>query len=743
MEKDFQAWSEVDLDLFVSEVGVTASEKIKVFSPLYFLRRMLTADDFLESEAYAHVVIRAEIYAAAVRSFAPPTGANIYEYIADAIRFEKISKSLTTIESYIGRRDSFYMHTITDFIVGNLLASQGYGHYALERTDTRGQKRRRSERAWMSLNEFLSRADIAFTDNAGYEIKFVSDLDVLPSASQILADLDGIPIAVPGARTIFSGGIRTTESNGSVVRITGKSGTGKTTLALALCTALAPLGTRSFYLSCEEEEEDLVDRIYSVTPGFINKMRNYSAPRANEPPGESWFTAYHLDDPNSAENLDAVDVFIDAVLDFYESNNLALDQKRPPGIVPFVVVLDGVHEVINSEQAEQAVSQLHQLVQRLRELNALVVLLSADVDSHAFRSLDYLVDVVVRLDSLDGSGNAFEKLRSFRLEKTRRQFSNTGNHRYHISKQGGVKIYPNLPSILETFKRTKWQEANTASYFDFLGAQDPNVARELRRPWLKIFQKSHTLITGKGSSGKASFALRLLTSPLRTNGTNETLFSEGRSRRAPFYRRILIVSFLYPESYYSTLLDRLRRAKFSDRLGRVPTPDIAYHVIGFYPGFLQPEVLLGKISDEIQRGNIDGFPYDSILIDGLHNVFLQFPGIESSTLIWPVLSEIFRRCGLTVAITHAHFNVIGMDHDRDLGHEVRTMANRSVPLLQNLVNSADYYLDVSPAPMSTLGGSEASTLNGSITVATALGQPIPRRAKIWNRSTLTVEDPAD
>lgn len=747
LEQDFASLGIGDYGLFYKQDDRTASEKIKLFSPLFFLRRILTADDYLESEAYAHAIIRAEIFAAAIKSFPPDKGTNIYNYISDAIRFQNISKSLSSLESYLAKRDSVYFNNISDFIVGNLLASQGYAFLSLEHPAIAHPKRRRSERAWMTIDEFLERKSISFTSDSAYEIKFVPELDVLPSASQILSNLDGIPIAIPGAGTIFSGGIRTTENNGAVVRITGKSGTGKTTLALALCTSLAPLGTTTFYLSCEEEEEDLIDRIYSVTPPFIANTRKFSAPRSgpqdNSP--TKWFTAYHLNEHGSSTNLESVELFIDSVLENFRKGDIRPTQKRPPGIVPFVIVLDGVHEVVSaSDDPAEAIEQLHSLVTRFRELNALVVLLSADIDSPAFRSLDYLVDVVIKLDSLDQTSGAFEKLRAFRLEKTRRQFSNTGNHRYHISKQGGVKIYPNMPSILESFKKSKWQEPDTSKYFDFLGGINSSAKPEMQRPWLKIFQKSHTLITGKGSSGKASFALRLLTSPIRRDALKADMFAEATANSYLSRRRILIISFLYPQSYYTKLIKTLRRGKYPDRLGMSPTPKITYEVMAFYPGFLQPEVLLGKISDELHRGFVDGMPYDSILIDGLHNVFLQFPGLESNTLIWPVMSEIFRRCGLTVAITHAHFNVIGMDQDQHLASEVRSMANRSVPLLQNLVNSADYYLDVSPfeTPVESSGDEQSLSLvseHAVISVATALGQPIPAfPRKVWNRTSMIV-----
>jgi KaiC/GvpD/RAD55 family RecA-like ATPase len=718
------------------ETDSLKDRKLRIVSPLYFLRRLLTSPEYLASEAYAHCIVRAEIFAAAARTFCLDSDKNIYKFINEQVNYEKISASLSKINSYKNIRDSIYLDNASDFIVGNMLSSMGYMYMLFSRAESHGKSRQ--ERDLMPIEVFLNSAALDFTADYAYELRVHPSVDELPSAAQLLSELDGVALAMPGVRTVFSGGIRATKDSGAVVRVSGGSGTGKTTLALSTCAALAPLGTLTYYLSSEEEEVDLVDRIHSVTPPFILNTRYYTPPTVESL--DSWFNAFHLASGEPDVNRQTVSQFIEGVIEKFGESQLDLKQVKPPGVVPFVVVLDGVHELVemNGRSEVSANNSLHELVEELRRLNALVILLSADVDAPAFRALDYLVDVVISLDGESEFQGATDALRSFHLQKTRRQFANIGKHRYHISKDGGVRLYPNIASTLSRYKRKKWMEADKGSWYDFFAYDDDGTSRH----WLEIFRNSHTLITGKGSSGKASFALRLLTSPFVNKLESKTgdLFFSPANQEVENRRRILILSFLYPSSYYDELIQEIGRTRrFSDRASSVPTPDILHTVLKFYPGHMPTEVLVSKISEELRRGVVQGIPYDSVLIDGLHNVFLQFPSLDKNTLIWPILSEIFRRAEVSVATTHAYFDVIGMNEDLHLAMDVRSTSNRSIPLLQSLVNSADFYLDVSAPEVGESGYSKLPPDYAEIRVGTALDQPNPRSPLLWNRSRMCTE----
>lgn len=754
MERMFQKFQRMKFPL-LPDPDVTRT-RIRIPSPLLFIRQILTAEDFVASEAYAHTIVRAEIFASAARSFPPNSKKNLYQHISELLTYEAIQESIGRFKSYQEKREATNLRAI-DFIVGHYLASLGLAELSLAREASLIAPVRPEVRM-LSIGEFLERKRLDFLvastgnrrDDFGYEIKLTVAADRLPSVSQILNELEGIPLPLPGAKTVFAGGIRLTEKGGAVVRISGRSGSGKTSLALASCVGLAPLGTETFYLSCEEQGEDLVDRMASVTPSFIRSTATYSTPELDDSQGSNWFHFFHLDSDSAKENFSNALAFVDQLMEEFDEQGISEPRFRPPGCVPYVVVLDGVHELIErnfigiiesatsdgeSKSADPAAS-LHQLIEKYRKLNVLVILVSAGSDAIDLASLDYLVDVVIDLDSGSAEALSHRPLRTANLSKTRRQFSSTGSHKFHISKRDGVRFYPNVESTLEQFKTRDWKQPDGQSSFDFLQGSNGSS----KGVGVKIYDRSHTLIAGKGSGGKAAFALRLLSAPLvHQDRHNRTLLGH-LSEALPSSRRCLIVSFLYPEAYYTGLIDKLMRAAFSDQSSGLPRPAFDGRVLTFYPGFLPPEVLLSKISESLTSAELMGMPFDCVLVDGLHNVFLQFPLLEGHPLVWPMMSEMFRRVGLTVVTTHSHFEVLGMDHSPILASDVKSVAQRSAPLLQALVNSADYYLDVSSAwdDEEVRQRSDRDNLY-KIRVATAFGQVVPRsHVGYWNREAMQI-----
>ena len=746
----------------LEEPYITA-ERIRIPSPLLFLRRLLTSEDYLASEVYAHAIVRAEIFAATARSFPPKEKGNLYQYIGKQINYLSINETLDTMISDSNHRKSTHIRKPITFIVGHYLASIGLAQISLAREPQSGEPQKKEYKIF-SVDEFFNNKCLDILPNKtkdkrkdyGYEIRLTVSPGDLPSIPQILNDLEGIPLPIPGAKTVFAGGIRMTAHSGAVVRISGKSGSGKTSLALAACVGLAPLGTETFYLSCEEEKEDLLDRISAVTPSFINKNRGFAnrkekvidATSTDSGARTGWFYAYHLDSSDAHNNFENALSFVDRVIGKYEEQGVSIPRYRAPGTVPCVVVLDGAHELVRDafkSTPEQSasdeddmhngpISDLHRLIEKYRKLNVLVILVSAAFDNPVFNSLNYFVDVVIDLDKNENLETPHKPLRTASLTKTRRQFSNTGTHKFHISKRDGVRFYPNLEATLEQFKSRNWQEPDKEFFFDFLSNQ---------KPPLRIFKKSQTVIAGKGSDGKSGFALRLLMSPLITE-KKETLNLIDRSMdtHSKMRRRCLIISFLYPESYYSGLVDKIKQSKFSDTTGRYPSPDVGFFTLTFYPGYVTPEVLLTKIADKLRSSELQGYPFDSILLDGLHNVFLQFPLLEKSTLIWPMLSEMFRRLGLNVVTTHSHFEVVGMNEAPLLAADVMSVAHRSTPLLQALANSADYYLDICSAydDARVKGRSDRDNLS-EVRVATAFGQAVPRSGLVfWDKEVMQIKN---
>jgi hypothetical protein len=253
------------------------------------------------------------------------------------------------------------------------------------------------------------------------------------------------------------------ERRGAVARISGVSGTGKTTLALATAAALAALGTRTCYLSCEEDPRDLAHRILTLTPPFLTRTASFPKEL------DIWFAATHLDSPSPTKNRDDALDFVQYILGEAGTANVDIRNDRPPGLVPFVIILDGVHELISrpTPPGVDEVGEMRELVEKFRELGVLILILTAQDDEPALREIDYLVDVVITLEHQNRTNITEEPTRTFVLHKTRLQHSWPGAHHLHVSKNEGVKLYPQLPAQLDPYTMWRWKPIHRTKWYNF------------------------------------------------------------------------------------------------------------------------------------------------------------------------------------------------------------------------------------------------------------------------------------
>ena len=196
----------------------------------------------------------------------------------------------------------------------------------------------------------------------------------------------------------------------------------------------------------------------------------------------------------------------------------------------------------------------------------------------------------------------------------------------------------------------------------------------------------------------------------------------------------MIVSFLYPESFYKELSDNLTR------LFRYEYPEISrsvrrespIEVLHFLPGFLNPEDLADKIESTLERGDLEGFPYDGVLLDGLHNVFLQFPRLAKNSMVWPILYGLLSTRDLTVVSTHTTFS---MTSSAGPAKDTEFVFGEARPLLHALVQAADYYFELEPPSAPEL---RRSGEDFQINVAASITPVIAPEPRYWNREKLVL-----
>jgi|CXWL01.1.fsa_nt_gi KaiC/GvpD/RAD55 family RecA-like ATPase len=563
---------------------------------------------------------------------------------------------------------------------------------------------------------------------AHFEFARAGGLEKLPDAEEIVNGIIGLPLPIRGADTIFRGGLRFPAEGGLVMAVSGAAGSGKTALSLAIGASLAPFGINTLFLSAEEKPADLVSRAESLIADDISRLSFHVQRRG------AWLKI----DPINRELPQAEELFRQL------AQRLSADPPSPENVGVLrspcnaVVVLDGLHDRLSDPGRVDGIDKLRSFVETCRTMNALVIL-TTGTHSDARQKLDYLVDISVHLRQESSGGSMSRPERYMDLVKARHQFCSIGTHCMQVSGSKGFRFTPQAnyqidrQSIYSTVLHTKDKFKLPFSNFCEIKAlelKEGNISsKKIRKKFtsfdgevskkdFRIFKDSNIFINGEGSSNKAAFALKLALAPTYNDDGKIDSWSE----------RILVVSFLYPDSYYrQKMRDVVRADQFERNVkSKMRLPQLS--VIQLYPGTIGPDTLFNKIVWEIEAAELMGCPFTSILIDGIHNVFLQFPRIETHGLFWPQLYSVLRTRKINIITTHTVLN-LGIENERDRNFKIDD--HKSDPLRQALVQKTDFRFEIDP---------ESGTKHRwkfKLDILSAIDQPVPESGNLfWSREHL-------
>ena len=105
---------------------------------------------------------------------------------------------------------------------------------------------------------------------------------------------------------------------------------------------------------------------------------------------------------------------------------------------------------------------------------------------------------------------------SSHVSKTRLQASYTGQHVLHLSKERGLVVSPSLPTVLSEIK-SRFAVPSDADSRAIVWAPSPQQERQIALPGIErpalapvtIRKHAHTLLYGRGSTGKARLGMLL------------------------------------------------------------------------------------------------------------------------------------------------------------------------------------------------------------------------------------------
>lgn len=584
-----------------------------------------------------------------------------------------------------------------------------------------------------------------------YEFSRSAYLDHLPDLGELINELWGIPIPIRGADTLFRGGLKFSGRGGLVVGIHGGPGVGKTSLALAIGASLAPFDINTLFLTGEESASDLHSKADVLVPDELRRRLSFFGNAS-----ETWLTVqpFPLEgDVDVATLLERSFKQLAAALESMPGSSSG--EASTPKPCRAVVVLDGLHDILMSaarstseESSRFLLRRLREFVFACREMRALVLLTTGE-DWEGDRALDYLVDVAIRL-LLDGAESHGRKPdRRVIISKARHQLCAIGTHGIHLSGNRGLRFSPQINYQLD--RRAIWKTRlpdssnvktifrKTLSYSDFVrftaieraGAPLNELTFNTAKGMVVLPRGCNVFLNGEGSGGKAALALKIALAP---GSSIDGKLVAGREK-------ILVVSFLYPREYYEGILRkllRLRRLEYGISV-RDDRPDL--NVVHLYPGHYQPDHLFNRIEWELDAAELHGQPYSTVIIDGIHNVFLQFPEIEGYSLFFPQLYAALRSRAVTILTTHTTFVLQGAVGSA----EYRLDDRRSEPLRHALVQKTDFRFEIDPITQGHVAaravvGSVREHLSNTFSIRTvsAINQPIPDRDIFWSRESLVL-----
>lgn len=538
---------------------------------------------------------------------------------------------------------------------------------------------------------------------AGYLKKF-------PSVAELANVVFGVPIAIAGFNELLLGGLRQGAGEGTVTLLRGGAGCGKTTLGISIQRSFEALGIPTIFVTSEETHQAIVARRNSV----LNiAQKNHSA--FVQDGAESII----LDTIANESNASTSSIFevVRRMQDKLSKTTPALTGAGQFSRV--FIVFDGIHNFLKDNNH----NELAKFITTCRGTNTHVLITSSD-DWMLDEGMEYLVDNYLHLSSTTIPNPMPHIERKIELVKTRHQSSLIGKHLMQFQDEGDLLFIPNFSEILKSQSHiiSKVPDLKTFSQpFSLELAKGNGTPHRNALVDLKHFDRSITLVYGRGTSSKTSFCLRLLCSP---NDGEQT-----------YDKKILVVSFLASQKYYH------KKAKsFSQKMEPLTgkKSPIEVETIHFTPGMITAEEVYSEISNRIAHFSITQRGYSGLLIDGLHNIFVQFPELENHPELWSAIINLVRRVGIKTVITFTDFEVWGARTLTTVDYENL----RAKPLLVALSQSVDYGFAL--VPSSQVGDEEVSQQghlfedkNSSLfrlSAFVAHAQPTPSDWILWDRS---------
>jgi len=719
------------INAFKDASDVKIKSRYAIPSPLNILYYSLIIPEYPQSAAYSLASTRTLLFNLLESNYKLHNEAESVKGFIDNVEEEEIAHSTDSFTRHINIQARWprdvsakSKRSYVNMLVGHFLSLKGIAHFSFD-TQSNAIKylTHKSEDSFfseVSTNIILPRFRLS---NKYHE---------LPETGEIINQLYGVPIPIKGADTVFYGGLKPSASGGLVIGLSGQAGIGKTSFALALANSLSSLGLNCFFLSTEEDDKDIRKRLFSLQTSYEKELSFYRNPN-------KWFFSTTAN--QSIKEDDMLSIIENIRNSIFPDNQKVEDQDQCNS----VIVVDNLNDFVEGAN----IYKIKEVVENFRNLKSIVILIGGEGVLEKLK-MEYLIDIGINLthEGIDKKGE--KPLRLFNLYKTRHQLSRQGTHLFHMGGNEGFRLSPQIPSQMDRKEKVKrnlhdeTQIIHTLNYInedidiEYLPNLRDNLSiNKVKGNYFKLFPRTHILVHGYGSAGKAGFSLKLLLTPpinndKLTSDLNKSIYSNSTNRR-----KILIISFLYPEKYYEDLIfDKVQLNKTVKKIyPNLENPLIEYII--YYPGYISPEDFINKITRKLDKGIIEGQAFTGVLVDGLHNVFLQFIRLQENHMVWPLLYNLLARYDVTVVSTFTNFAMNDRLYDDDPNSKNKIinqalpdhmlLQQGMAPFLHALVKASDYYFFLEQLILKTGERKYLLSIKG------AIGQNIPSELFEWDR----------
>jgi hypothetical protein len=128
--------------------------------------------------------------------------------------------------------------------------------------------------------------------------------------------------------------------------------------------------------------------------------------------------------------------------------------------------------------------------------------------------------------------------------------------------------------------------------------------------------------------------------------------------RARTEARLLVLSFLYDAQYYRSIATAFYVSRFREAIPSArDRAASAVQVLAIRPGHIDAETVVSEIRHTLEAARLAGAPFTAVLMDGVHNILVDFPVLQREPLLWATLFSLLRAEGVEAVTTFTFFEL--------------------------------------------------------------------------------------